>query len=191
MNYSLPKRLTVGGAEYDIRYDFRVILDIIEALEDPELSSQEKAFVSVKIFYLDYERIPETDYREAVERCFWFINGGGEDRANTGKRLVSWAQDLPYILSPVNRIVGKDVRDIPYDREQNSGGLHWWTFLSAYMEIGDCLFSQIVRVRDQRARGKKLDKAEAEWYRRNRHLVDFQQTFTDAEDSVLSSWGAK
>ena len=29
MNYSLPKRLTVGGAEYDIRYDFRVILDII------------------------------------------------------------------------------------------------------------------------------------------------------------------
>lgn len=191
MNYSLPKRLRVCGAEYDIRYDFRVILDIIEALEDPELSSQEKAFVSVKIFYPDYERIPETDYREAVERCFWFINGGGEDRANTGKRLVSWAQDLPYILSPVSRIVGKDVRDIPYDREQNSGGLHWWTFLSAYMEIGDCLFSQIVRVRDQRARGKKLDKAEAEWYRRNRHLVDFQQTFTDAEDTVLSSWGAK
>ena len=94
-------------------------------------------------------------------------------------------------LSPVSRIVGKDVRDIPYDREQNSGGLHWWTFLSAYMEIGDCLFSQIVRVCDQRARGKKLDKAEEEWYRRNRHLVDFQQTFTDAEDTVLRSWGAK
>lgn len=43
MNYSLPKKLAVCGAEYDIRYDFRCILDIISAMEDPELSNQEKA----------------------------------------------------------------------------------------------------------------------------------------------------
>lgn len=129
MNYSLPKYLTVGGAEYDIRYDFRVTLDIIEALEDPELSSQEKAFVSVKIFYPDYERIPEVYTGE----CFC----------------------LPT----------------------------WKSVTACFLRLCGGVTSGLG--------GKKLDKAEAEWYRRNRHLVDFRQAFTDAEDTVLSSWGAK
>lgn len=191
MNYSLPKKLTVGGAEYDIRYDFRCILDIVSAMEDPELSGQEKAFVAVSIFYPGFADMPPECYQEAVERCFWFINGGADRLKNSEKRLVCWEQDFQYILPAVNRVIGFDAREVPYEEAENSGGLHWWTFLTAYLEIGECLFSQIVRIRDLKARGKKLDKAEEEWYRRNRHLVDFQQTFTEAETEVLSGWGAK
>ena len=191
MNYSLPKKLTVCGVEYDIRYDLRCILDIISAMEDTELSNQEKAFVAVSIFYHDFSNMPYANYQEAVERCFWFINGGADRLKNSEKRLVCWEQDFQHILSAVNRVVGADVREIPYDEEENTGGLHWWTFLTAYMEIGECLFSQIVRIRDLKSRGKKLDKAEEEWYRRNRHLVDFRQTFTEAEEEILSGWVAK
>ena len=191
MNYSLPKKLRVGGTDYAIRYDYRCILDIVSAMEDPELSNQEKAFVAVSIFYHDFSNMPSANYQEAVERCFWFINGGADRLKNSEKRLVCWEQDFQHILSAVNRVVGADVREIPYDEEENTGGLHWWTFLTAYMEIGECLFSQIVRIRDLKSRGKKLDKAEEEWYRRNRHLVDFRQTFTETEEEVLSGWGAK
>ena len=189
--YSLPKKLRVGGTDYAIRYDYRCILDIVSAMEDPELSNQEKAFVAVSIFYHDFSNMPYVNYQEAVERCFWFINGGADRLKNSEKRLVCWEQDFQHILSAVNRVVGADVREIPYDEEENTGGLHWWTFLTAYMEIGECLFSQIVRIRDLKSRGKKLDKAEEEWYRRNRHLVDFRQTFTEAEEEILSGWGAK
>ena len=43
MNYALPKSLEVGGVEYEIRTDYRVILDAISALNDPDLYPIEKA----------------------------------------------------------------------------------------------------------------------------------------------------
>jgi hypothetical protein len=39
-----------------------------------------------------------------------------------------------------------------------------------------------------KARGKTLDKAEKEWYRRNRHLVDFKQRFTDYDEDLIKQW---
>lgn len=45
MEYTLPKTVIVGGREYSIRSDYRAILDICEALTDPELSSEEKSAV--------------------------------------------------------------------------------------------------------------------------------------------------
>ena len=40
MEYTLPKTVFVGGREYSIRSDYRAILDICEALTDPELLKQ-------------------------------------------------------------------------------------------------------------------------------------------------------
>ena len=191
MDLSLPKSLDICGTEYAIRYDFRVILEICAAMEDPELDKQDKAIVAMVIFYPDFEDMPPEHYQEAIKQCFWFINGGDDDQGQKGPKLVSWEQDIKYIFAPVNRVLGQEIRAIPYDAETNTGGLHWWTFLSAYMEIGDCTFAQIVRIRNLRAKGKKLDKADQEWYKQNRHLVDIKQTYTEAENEVLKEWGMK
>lgn len=191
MDLSLPKSLDICGTEYAIRYDFRVILEICAAMEDPELDKQDKAIVAMVIFYPDFEDMPPEHYQEAIKQCFWFINGGGDDQGQKGPKLVSWEQDIKYIVAPVNRVLGQEIRAIQYDAEKNTGGLHWWTFLSAYMEIGDCTFAQIVRIRNLRAKGKKLDKADQEWYKQNRHLVDIKQTYTEAENEVLKEWGMK
>lgn len=191
MNYDLPKKLNICGTDYEIRYDFRPILEICAAIEDPELDKQEKIIVALTVFYLDFDDMPPEHYQEAIKRCFWFINGGEDDRVQNGPKLVSWEQDAKYIISPVNRVLGQEIRAIHYDGETNTGGLHWWTFLSAYMEIGDCTFAQIVRIRNLKARGKPMDKSDQEWYRQNRDLVDFKQTFTEAENEVMSAWGVK
>lgn len=191
MNYDLPKTLNICGTEYNIRYDYRCILEICAAMEDPELDKQDKAIVSMVIFYPDFEDMPPEHYQEAVNKCFWFISGGEEDQGKKGPKLVSWDQDIKYIIAPINKVLGQEIRAIQYDAKTNTGGLHWWTFLSAYMEIGDCVFAQIVRIRNLKAKGKKLDKADQEWYRQNRHLVDIKQTFTEAENEILKEWGIK
>lgn len=191
MNYDLPKSLNICGTEYAIRYDYRCILEICAAMQDPELDKQDKAIVAMAIFYPDFENMPTDHYQEAIKQCFWFINGGEDDQGGKGTKLVSWDQDTKYIISPINRVLGKEIRAIPYDEETNTGGLHWWTFLSAYMEIGDCVFAQIVRIRNLKAKGKKLDKVDQEWYRQNRNLVDFKQTYTEAENEILKEWGMK
>lgn len=188
MMFELPEKLDICGQEYSIRSDYRVILEICLALNDPDLSSSEKAFVVLDLFYPEFERMPPDVYQEAVEKCFWFINCGDEESKQKAPKLVDWEQDFRYIVAPINRVCGKDIRSIPYDEETNTGGFHWWTFISCYYEIGDCLFAQIVRIRNAKARGKALDKADKEWLRQNRHLVEFKNKYSSAEEDILKQW---
>lgn len=92
------------------------------------------------------------------------------------------------ILPPINRVFGQDIRGIPYDAETNTGGVHWWTFLGAYNDLGDCTFAQVVRIRDKKARGKTLEKDEREWYRRNSDLVNIKNKLSQEEETTISTW---
>lgn len=185
MNYGLPKSLTVCGTEYEIRSDFREILDVLEILNDIELIGQERFFLALLYFYPAFRKMPEEHYEEALKQCFWFLNGGKYEEESNGKqpRLMDWQQDFPYIISPINRVIGHEIRADDY--------LHWWTFLAAYMEIGECTFAQIVHIRDARNRGRPLDKQDQEWYRRNRNLVDLKQKYTAQEEETLKYWGGE
>lgn len=181
MNYGLPTTVEVDGVSWDIRSDYRAILDIIEALNDPELDPREKAFVALDIFYPDFEKMPQSALQAALEQCFGFIEMG-ERKSGNAPKVVDWEHDFPYIVAPINAVAGQEIRALPY--------LHWWTFIAYYGEIsGECTFAQIIRIRDKKARGKSLDKTEREWYNRNRELVDIPQRYTEAEEELLKKWG--
>lgn len=49
--------------------------------------------------------------------------------------------------------------------------LHWWDFIGAFQNIGEGLFASVVNIRSKRARGSKLDKAEAAFARENADLI--------------------
>lgn len=174
----LPTELVVGGKEYAIRSDYRAALDIFLALNDSELDQYNRMMETLEILYMD--EIPQTDIVEAIQQAFWFLRGGEDEKKDKGPQLVAWSQDFNYIAAPVSKIVGQDIRGMGY--------LHWWTFLSAYMGIGDCLFAEIVRIRDKKARGKPLDKADRDFYRRNREIIDIKKPLSDAEQEILSEW---
>ena len=187
MGYGLPKSVEIDGQEFAVRYDFRVILDIFEAINDPELSDEDRALAVLHMFYVDFEAL--TDYDVALKECFKFINGGQEQEWQKKQpQLVAWEQDFQYIVAPVNRGLGYETRALEYDQEGNTGGVHWWTFLSAYMEIGDCLFAQIVGIRSKKAKGKKLDKTEQEFYRKNKEIVDIKVCYTESEEALIKAW---
>lgn len=181
MIYDLPTTVELGGSSYEIRSDYRAILDICAALSDPDLDGQERAVVCLGIFYPSAETIPPEHFEEAIKKCLWFINCGLDDTGKKAPRLMDWEQDFPYIVAPINRVFGKEIRSVEY--------LHWWTFISCYYEIGECLFAQIVRIRNLKRRGKKLDKADQDWYKQNCDLVDFKVTYTEAEQDTLKQWG--
>ena len=178
--YDLPTSLEIAGQEYGIRSDYRAVLDLLTALAAPDLEQGEKALAALDIFYPDFLHIPAEDLEEALAKCTWFVNGGDEGDNRKRPKLMDWEQDFQYIVAPINRIFGKDVRSMPY--------VHWWTFLAAYREIGDCLFAQIIRIRNLKAKGKRLEKADQEFYRENKRLVDIQRKYTDADNDVLSQW---
>lgn len=181
MNWSLPDSVEVEGVAYSICTDYRCILDILTDLSNPEADGQERALIVLVGLYPDFEEMPPEHYEKAVQEGLRFINCDAEDAPHKAPRLVDWEQDYSLIIAPVNRVLGQEVRSVSY--------MHWWTFLAAYNEIGDCTFAQVVRIRDRLHRGKPLDKSDREWYSKNRHLVDFKRKYTVAEDTIAKEWG--
>jgi hypothetical protein len=180
--WSLPTSVDVNGTEYGIRSDYRAVLDILTALTDNELDDHLKTEAALEIFYPGFDEMPPGDYQEALNQCFRFIDRGQDRKEKKHEpALMSWEQDFDIIIAPINRIAGCEVRALEY--------LHWYSFLSFYQEIGDCLFAQVVRIRDKKAHGKPLDKQEREFYRKNRDIIDLKVTYTEAEKDVLAAWG--
>lgn len=178
--YDLPTALFVGGEMKKIRSDYRAVLDICAALSDPELNDRDKAAVMLTILYED-PQAAMADPEEAVKQALWFIGGGDEAQdARPRPKLMDWEQDFPVLVGAINRVAGTEIRALPY--------LHWWTFISYYMEIGECSFAQIVAIRNKKARGKKLEKWEQDYYKDNKSLIDFKRKpMTEAEQEALEA----
>ena len=178
--WELPTTADIGGTEYEIRSDFRAVLDVLTVLDDPELTDGERGEIAMEIFYPGFHDMPHEDYKAAAEYLMWFVGGGESGVSRPKRKLADWQQDFKLYVSPVNRVLGYECRSCEY--------LHWWTFLSAYCEVGDCMFAQVVAIRKKLRKGKKLEKYEREFYRDNRELVDFKIQETDVEREILEAW---
>ena len=172
--WELPQQLRVGEQEWKIRSDFRAVLDILNFFNDPEYEEDEKWWICLDILYEDFQRMPQELWLEAAQQAIAFIDMGTKEKNGPKPRLMDWEQDAPIIIPSVNRVLGKEIRALPY--------LHWWTFMGAYMEIGESLFSQVVSLRKKRTQKKKLEKWEREFYRENKELCDLKKKYTKAED---------
>ena len=175
----LPKTLEIGGQEYVIRSDYRNILQIFAAYNDPDLSNQEKAFVCLKRMFCDFQIIPQRLYREAYSAATAFIECHTRGDGKPSPKIVNWVKDEQLIFPAVNKVAGMEIRAVPY--------LHWWTFLGYFQSINhDDLWGFVLMVRQKKAKGKKLEKHEQEFYRSNLDLcrVDDRPTPKTAEDTM-------
>lgn len=162
---SLPKALDIHGKRYKIRSDFRNILRVIEAFNDDALSDNEKAFVLLKRLYEDFDSIPSEHITEAYQQAAWFLRcGQPEDEKDTPK-TVYWIKDEALIFPAVNKAAGTEVRLTEY--------MHWWTFMGFFQSIdSESTYGSILMLRQKRARGKKFEKWEQEFWNSNRDLCE-------------------
>lgn len=187
---ALPETLTVGEREYPIRSDYRNVLQVFEAFQDPELYPEEKHIVSIFLLFEDFtcsddvEKAVEDgfDVNEAVRQISWFIAAGQPEREKDDLPNYSWKQDEQMIFAAVNKVAGTETRELPY--------LHWWTFLGYFNEVGEGTFSFIVGIRNKLNNGKKLEKHEKEFLSKNRKLVKIQPTLTEEEQGQENEYNA-
>ena len=177
--WDLPSSLSIGGEDFSIRTDFRAILDILAAYSDPELEDDEKMLVCLSILYVDFEKIPQEHYEEAMKKAIEFIDMGQTPDDKPSPRLMDWDHDAAVIIPEVNKNLGYEVR--------TSKETHWWTFLGAYMGIGDGLYSNIINIRQKRSKGKKLEKYEQEYYRENKKLIDLPAHLTEEQQKAADN----
>ena len=172
MIFDLPTALEVGGRTWDIATDFRDILRILTAFEDPDLTEEERATILLYNLYVDLEEMPRECLQEAFDKAIEFIDAGHNDDKD-GPRTMDWEQDAPLIFPAVNRAAGFEVRSCAY--------LHWWTFVGLFMEIRDTTYATVLGLRQKKARGKKLEKHEQEFWRQNKRICVIRRRETEAE----------
>ena len=173
--FTLPHSVNIDGREYAVRTDYRVILEILIMLRDPDLTDGDKEEALLRMFYRD--RPP--DRKKAVKACLDFIDPKPASRP--GPELVDWEYDFDLLAGPVNRNLGFECRE--------AKELHWRTFVGAFLEIGpESLFSRVLRVRHKLKTGRKLEKHERQLLNHSRELVVVPSRYSEEEQEILNAW---
>lgn len=173
MIFDLPTSVSFGGREWEINTDYRDILEILMAFEDVELPDAEKGYICLYNMYPDFEKIPKEQLQAAYDAAIEFIDHGSTDDKKPSRKTMDWAQDAPLIFPAVNHVAGFEVRSADY--------IHWWTFLGYFMEIRDSTYSTVLSLRQKKARGKKLEKYEQEYWKNNQGICELRRKETEAE----------
>lgn len=184
--YEIPTSINIEGTEFQIRNngDYRMVLDCFNALQDADLTKQERLLAGLIIFYKDINDLEDLekfpDIEKAVSEMYTFFNCGQVQNVGNkiNYKLVDWEQDSQLICSAINKVANMEVRAVDY--------IHWWTFMGYYSAIGESLFSTILQIRDKTVRGKKLEKHEREFKRDNpEYFVWNAKSIEDNEADAL------
>ena len=134
--YTLPTTVKIRDNDFKIRNkgDFRMVLDCFNALQDDNLSQQERVISSLIIFYDDvhsYEDLcvlfkDDEDLKLAIEKMYEFFNCNQKEvGAKQNYKLIDWDNDSQIICSAINNVANIEIRSLEY--------LHWWTFMGYYI----------------------------------------------------------
>ena len=168
--YRLPEKAWIGGREYGLHTDFRVVLKILQCLQETEVPEVLRWRVALGLFFdgpvpLEYQQAA-MEYLAEFLRC-------GQPEGKPGPQLLDWQQDADCIISGVNAAAGCEVRALPQ--------VHWWTFLSWFHAMPPGQLSTVVSIRDKLRRGKPLEDWEKEFYRENKQRIDLKRPESHAD----------
>lgn len=153
-----PEAVEIDGIIYKLNTNWFDCLSIIMAfedkniIEDPENHIHEKTEILIENLYriAFYEFNPE-HLNEAIRLGIKFLDGPMDERKSNKKEpekpLYSFSKDWQYIYTAILTMYnGIDLYKSP--------DLHWWTFISYFMGIGESFFSRLIHLRRQYNKNK-------------------------------------
>ncbi len=165
---------------YLIRTDYRIGIQISQALEDEELSPYERVGVAINLLF--GEGMPE--YKVAYEALKWFMRGGAdleksedleESESESDVRYFSFDIDSSRFYSGFRRMYGIDL-----DREK----IHWFRFLAMMADLGDCAFTQVIGYRTADTNG--MDKKTRAAYNQIKKKFALPQPVSEDEQEFMT-----
>lgn len=186
--YELLTTISIDSGTYQIRNngDYRMVLDCFNAINDVELTEEERIVSSLIIFYEDLEEVEdvlgldEEVFTSLVKQMFNFFNCGREDSvaAKVNFKVIDWDKDSQLISAGINKVANTEIRSVDY--------CHWWTFMGYFCSIGESALSTVVGIRNKIAKGKKLEKYEQEYKNENpQYFIWDSRLLKQKEDDAL------
>ena len=168
-----------------------MVLDCFSALNDVELTKEERIVCALMIFYEDFNSIDDIlncdDVVVAVKEMYKFFNCGDDNGVGCRHRhnLIDWKKDQQLVASAINNVANTEIRSLEY--------LHWWTFMGYYLAIGESPLATIVGIRSKIVEGKKLEKHEKQFKHDNpQYFIWDSKSVEDkeAEEAIKAIWNS-
>ena len=169
-----------------IRTDYRIGIQISQALADDELESYERVSIALSLLYGN--GMP--DAKTAYEGLKWFMRCGAEvkkmidadgdkveDTEDDENEIdyFSFDYDSSRLYSSFRRTYG-----IELDRER----MHWFRFISMMADLGDCAFTQVIGYRAMDTTG--MDGKTKATYNKMKRKFALPQPISEEEQEFMA-----
>jgi len=172
----LLDELPTKWGEYELNTDFRVGIQIMQAMTDAEITETEKIYVIHRLLFKDYG----AGIDEVAECVEWFLSGWNHDNViNSGntKTAISFDNDHGRIYSAFMS---------QYHINLNTAQMHFWEFMILLTNLEECAFTRVIDIRTKKITSK-MSKEEKEAYNRGKKIYSIHQEepLTEEEDEAL------
>lgn len=170
-------RLPDNYKGYLIRTDFRVGIQVSQALQDPDLSEQERNAVALTLLF--GAGMPAGDV--AAEALAWFLRGGEDSTGNqdddVNQRSFDFDIDHARVWSGFRRVYNIDLSAVK---------LHWFQFLAMLSDLDGCAFSDIIgyRLADTSKMPPEMQRA----YQKMKEHFTIGECYSEEEQAVVDDF---
>lgn len=170
-------RLPDNYAGYLIRTDFRVGIQISQALQDPKLNEQERGILALTLLF--GSGIPP-DPQIAQSGIQWFMRGGDEQEPKDkgdGEKSFDFDFDHARLWSGFRRV---------YNIDLSTTKMHWFQFLALMADLDGCAFSDVVgyRLADTAIMQPEMRKA----YQKMQRQYGIPEEYTPEEQNAIDEF---
>lgn len=176
----LPKSVEIGGAEYEINFDFRTSILFEMMVQDYQLSDKEKILKTLELYYPIIPKDIDKNINEAIDKALWFYRGGKDIKnqssqigSTKSEKIYSFEYDDEYIYSAFLDQYNMDLQDVE--------DLHWWKFKAMFKALKED--NEIVKIMGYRAMtiDNKMSKEQKEYYRKMKKLYEIPKSKNEKE----------
>jgi hypothetical protein len=130
----LPDTVDVDGSKHIINTDFRIGILFEELMQDNTLSSEQKVYLALNLYY---KEMP-TNIEQAIKEIEWFYRCGKDIQlgtktktkaTNKEDKIYSFEYDDEYIYSAFLTQYRIDLQDVKT--------LHWWKFKAMFKSLDE------------------------------------------------------
>lgn len=176
----LLDELPTKWGEYELNTDFRVGIQIMQAMEDTELSQNEKFYVINRLLF----KKSGASIEEIAECVEWFLSGWNHDKMVGGHSETAISFDNDH-----GRIYSAFISQ--YNINLNTADMHFWEFMILLTNLEECAFTRVIDIRTKKITSK-MSKEEKEAYNRGKKIYSIHQEepLTEEEDEALKAFQA-
>lgn len=173
---------------FPIDSEFQVGIQIMQALEDEELTKQEQMGVALSLLFLQEDDLgrplPFPDAQTAVDGLLWFLTGWNHDHnsKNDKTKVTDYDIDQWRIYSAFRQHYGINL---------NTDKLHFWEFMGLLTTLPECAYTRVIDIRSKKITGK-MGKAEREAYAELKKVYAIEQPqeveYTDKQKEAIDEF---